>query len=118
MSEYAKALLLQNDYPEALERLSWILATDPRLEFRNGTEAVRMAERACALTGSHEPQNLATLAAAYAEVGRFSEATATARKAQALAGNTGQKELESKCRRILGELDQAKPWRETVPAGR
>jgi len=35
--------------PEALDRLSWILATDPRPEFRNGTEAVRMATSACSM---------------------------------------------------------------------
>ena len=52
MSHYARALRLQPDFPEALERLAWIAATDPRPELRNGTEAVNMAQRACELTGN------------------------------------------------------------------
>ena len=36
MSQYAGALLLQPDYPDALDGLAWILSTDPNTEFRNG----------------------------------------------------------------------------------
>ena len=85
MSHYASALLLQQDLPDALDGLSWILATDANPEVRNGTEAVRMSERACELTGRKDPAKLKTLAAAYAEAGRFPEATATAQAAHDLA---------------------------------
>src|ERR1017187_4761194 len=58
-SHYAHALLVQPDLPEALDRLAWIAATDPRPEFRNGEEAVHMAERACELTGHKQARLLA-----------------------------------------------------------
>jgi tetratricopeptide (TPR) repeat protein len=112
MSSYARALLLQPDFPDALDRLSWILATDPRPEFRNGTEAVRMAERACELTGYKQALLLATLAAAYGETGRFQEAAVTAEKAGEIAKISGQNEMAIKCRSILEELNNGNPWRE------
>jgi len=112
MSRYAHALLLQPDFPDALDRLSWILATDPHAEFRNGTEALRMAERACELTGRKQPRLVATLAAAYGEAGQFQEAAATAQEAHALAASASQKELVSKCQNMLEGLRSGKPWRE------
>ena len=51
-----------------------MMATDPDPSVRNGSEAVRLAERAVQLTGAREPTLLDTLAAAYAEAGRFQEA--------------------------------------------
>ncbi|MEY2427699.1 MAG: protein O-mannosyl-transferase, partial [Verrucomicrobiota bacterium] len=111
MSHYAHALLLQPDFPDALDRLSWILATDLRPEFRNGTEAVRMAERACELTGRKDPQKLATLAAAYGETGRFQEAAAAALNAQDLASSAGRNDLAGECRRMLESFKSDKPWR-------
>ena len=85
MSQYASALLIQPDFPDALDGLAWILSTDANPDFRNGTEAVKMAERACELTGRNDPVKLKTLAAAYAETGRFEEAMNTLRTAKDLA---------------------------------
>jgi tetratricopeptide (TPR) repeat protein len=116
MSHYARSLRLQPDFPEALERLAWIAATDPRPEFRNGTEAVHMAERACELTGHKQTEGLVTLAAAYAEDGRFPEAISAAETAEALAAGNGQKEMAAKCASLLGTFKSGKPWRETPKA--
>jgi len=112
MSHYAHALEVQPDLPEALDGLSWIAATDPRPEFRNGQEAVHMAERACELTGRKQARMLATLAAAYGETGRFTEAVQAAEEAQALAERLGQQEITARCRNLLAALKSGKPWRE------
>ncbi len=61
--------------------LAWILATTPAAEWRNGVEAVRLAEHANALTNYEDVNNLDTLAAAYAAAGRFDDAVRTARQA-------------------------------------
>src|SRR5262249_25111994 len=74
MSEFAAALLLQQDFPDALDGLAWILVTDADPQVRNGAQALPMAERACELTGRNDPKKLKTLAAAYAEVGRYPDA--------------------------------------------
>ncbi|HXX22885.1 MAG TPA: tetratricopeptide repeat protein [Terriglobia bacterium] len=74
--------------PEDLPLLSqaaWVLATNPEPSARNGSEAVELAMRAMKLTGAKDPATLDTLAAAYAEAGRFTEAVQTARQALALA---------------------------------
>jgi superkiller protein 3 len=68
-----------------LNDTAWMLATNPNASIRNGAEAVELAQRAINLTGGSEPAILGTLAAAYAEAGRFSEAVQTARKATELA---------------------------------
>jgi tetratricopeptide (TPR) repeat protein len=113
MSHYARALRFQPDFPEALERLAWIAATDPRPEYRNGTEAVNLAQRACELTEPKQPRSLATLAAAYAEAGRFPEAISTAEQARDLAASTGQKEKGINYGSLLDAVKSEKPWRES-----
>ena len=112
MSQFASALLLQQDLPEALNGLSWILATDANPQFRNGTEAVRMSERACELTGRKDPEKLKTLAAACADTGQFSQALFDAQAALDLASKNGQKEVADECRLMLGAFRAGKPWRE------
>lgn len=111
MSEYARALLLRPDFPDALDGLAWILSTDPRPEFRNGVEAVTMAERACALTGQQDPARLKTLAAAYAEAGRFGEAVKTSQTAKALADKTGRRPLAEECSKMLEQFQHSRSWR-------
>jgi len=95
------ALKAQPDWPESLNNLAWILAASPDASVRNGSEAVTLAERACKLTGYKEPLLLGTLAAAYAEAGRFPEAVRFAEKARALAQAAGQKEVAQKNQELL-----------------
>jgi len=61
--------------------LAWLLAVCPQDNVRNGAKAAQLAERACKVTAHRNPVLLSTLAAAYAEVGKFPEAVATATKA-------------------------------------
>ena len=85
--EYREVLRFRPDSAEALNNLAWILATCPDPKVRDGSEAVRLAERACELTGCKAPTLLYTLAAAYAEAGRFDDAVRIAEelRRQALA---------------------------------
>jgi len=74
VNQFHKILLINPDQPEPLNNLAWLLATSSDEAVRNGTEAVQLAERACRLTLYKQPTMISTLAAAYAEAGRFSEA--------------------------------------------
>jgi tetratricopeptide (TPR) repeat protein len=67
-----------------LNDVAWILASNPNASIRNGAEAVELAQRAVKAAGPSAAR-LDTLAAAYAEAGRFDEAVATARRAEQLA---------------------------------
>jgi len=111
-SQYASALLLQPDFPDALDGLAWILSTDTNRDFRNGAEAVKMAWRACELTGSKDPAKLKTLAAAYAETGRFAEAINTLQSAKDLAAKANRPELVNQCTLMLDHFQKSEPWRE------
>lgn len=96
---YRAALRLAPDFPDALNSLAWILATDPKLH--EGQEALHLAQRACELTQDQNPAMLATLAAAQAEVGKFSDAISSGKKAHALATSTGDKQLAERTEAML-----------------
>ncbi len=109
-SHYAAALLQNPDFPDALQHRAWIAATDARPELRDGTQAVAMAARACDLTGQKRPAMLLTLAAAYAEAGRFGDALAAVGKAEELARSQGQKELEAEAGRLRAVFAAGRPF--------
>ena len=110
MSHYAAALLKNPDFPEALQHLAWIAATDAKPELRNGAQAVELAAHACELTGQKRPGMLLTLAAAYAEAGRFADALATIGKADELAKAQGQKAIEAEAGRLRAAFEAGKPF--------
>jgi tetratricopeptide (TPR) repeat protein len=93
VTQYREALGLNPNLAGALNDLAWILATSPTAEFRDGTQAVQLAERACELTHYGQPLFIGTLAAAYAEAGRFSEAVETAKRALDLSVAQNNKPL-------------------------
>ena len=68
-----------------LSQSAWVMATSPDASIRNGTQAVELAERAAQLSSDLDPSVLGTLASAYAEAGRYSEAQGTVHKALNLA---------------------------------
>jgi Flp pilus assembly protein TadD len=98
---YRSALALQPDSPEVLNNLAWILATCPQADLRDGAEAVRLAGRACELTRFERALMVGTLAAAYAQAGRFDDAVAAAQKARDLALASNQRELADRNQRLL-----------------
>ncbi len=85
IAHFQKALKIKPDYVAVLNNMAWVLATCPQASLRNGVQAVKLAESANHLTGGHNPVVLCTLAAAYAEAGRFAEAIETAQHALQLA---------------------------------
>ena len=82
---YQRALDLDPDDIQALNNMAWILATWPNERVRDGLRAFTLAEHADSLTRGQNQVIRATLAAAYAETGRFPEAVQTAERAIRLA---------------------------------
>jgi tetratricopeptide (TPR) repeat protein len=85
IAHFQQSLEIKPDQVEIQNNLAWLLATCPQASLRNGNQAVELAQRANQLTGNNNPNLLCTLAAAYAEAGRFSEAVETAQRALQLA---------------------------------
>ena len=81
MQHYRDALKARPDFPEALNKLAWLLATSEHAGIRNSAEAVTFAEQACKLTSYRKTIMVGTLATAdtalataYAEAGQFDKA--------------------------------------------
>jgi tetratricopeptide (TPR) repeat protein len=89
LSHYNRALEIDPNDTEALNNMAWILATWPDALTRDGAKAVELAERADSLTRGASQVISATLAAAYAEEGRFAEALKTGQRALQLATAEG-----------------------------
>ena len=122
IGNYRTSLGMRRKQPEVLNNLAWILAAHPDARFRDGAEAVVLAEQAVGAAKEDGPSAnfLDTLAAAYAEAGRFDEAVSTARRAVAAAKNTEPRLLPGMQERV--ELFAAgRPYRDPElkrPAGR
>lgn len=109
---YREALRLRPDWPEALNNLAWLLATHPDAQFRNGPEAVRLAERGCEVSGYKKAMFVGTLAAAYAETGRFAEAIQSAERARTIAMAQGENELAATNLKLVELYREGKPCRQ------
>lgn len=79
MADYERALQLNPNLSTALNSLAWDLATMPSASRRDGPRAVELAKQALVLN-EREPGFLDTLAAAYAEAGKFGDAVRTQKK--------------------------------------
>ncbi len=94
---YYQAIQADPNHAPVLNHLAWLRAADPQARYRDGAEAVRLAEAACAsVVDPARPSVLAancldTLAAAYARAGRFDEAVKAARQAIAMAEALGRR---------------------------
>jgi tetratricopeptide (TPR) repeat protein len=107
---FREAVRLRPDWLEALNNLAWLFATQSEPRHRNGPEAMRLAAHAVELTQTNNAGALDTLAAAYAEAGRFTQAVATAQQAIQLAAN--QKELAAEIEKHRLLYEAGRPWRE------
>ena len=117
INHYHRVLELDANSAPALNNLAWWLATASDPGLRNGKEAVLLAERACQLTQNKEAPLVDTLAAAYAEAGRFDEAVATAQKARVLALAQGQKEIAAKNEQLLELYKSGRAYHQSAGPG-
>jgi tetratricopeptide (TPR) repeat protein len=111
--QFQKALQINADQVQTLNNLAWIMATCSQASLRNGTEAVKLAQRADHLTDDSNPSILATLAAAYAEAGRFPEAVEAAQRALQMAGTQSNNGLADVIRSQLKLYQAAIPFHYT-----
>jgi hypothetical protein len=95
--------------------VAWALATSPEPENRNGDLAVVLAEYACKQANYEKTMLIGTLAAAYAEAGRFEEAISTAQKACTNASKTGETGLLGKNQELLQLYEKRQAYHEEPP---
>jgi tetratricopeptide (TPR) repeat protein len=112
MLHLQKALEIKPHDLAVMNSLAWILATSPQVPLRNGVKAVELAQAANQLAGGKDPIITGTLAAAYAEAGRLSEAVTTARQALQLATAQTNTAAINDLRAQLGLYQAGLPFRD------
>ena len=105
-----KALETAPNHLNVINALAWELATCPDDDVRDGNRAVELAERACKATNYRAFPLMDTLAAAYAETGRFPEAVDLATKAADLARQRDRSASE-RIRRRREQYRAGNPYR-------
>jgi len=114
--QFQRALAIQPGLVEAqdgLTHIAWVLATSPDPSVRNGTKAVELARQTDGLSGGRNPMMATTLAAAYAEAGRFPEAITTAQRALQLATSQNDAALVAALKALLKLYQAGSPFRDT-----
>jgi len=109
--DYNKAIEINPKFVEAYKGMSWLLATCPDEKYRNGEKAIEFAKKATEL----EPKDFAfwdTLAAAYAEAGKFEDAVKTQEKAIEMLNEKDKAKKLSEYTERLNFYKANKPWRE------
>lgn len=111
-AQLEEALARNPSDPQAQKNLAWLLATSPEERIRNGTRAVALAESANRATSGADPIMVVTLAAAYAEADRFSDAVRSAEQALQRAEAMGNDSLANGIRQYLDLYRSGRPFRD------
>jgi len=112
IADYNHALSIDPGSAFISANVAWFLATCPDKKFRDGHKAIEIAQKEA--TKSSHPESLASLAAGYAETGKFNEAIATQTKVIALLKQQDKAENLDKYLEVLSAYKNHKPWREKL----
>lgn len=110
-----QALAVQPNLASAQTDLGWVawsLATGPNATQQNGARAVPLAEEVVRLSDNRNAGYLFTLAAAEAQAGQFEEAANNSRRAQQVAKEQGNTNLEEFLENQSALFKQGKPYRD------
>jgi tetratricopeptide (TPR) repeat protein len=111
LSHYGKAHAISPDSPKALNNLAWLLASASETQLRDGSKAVELAGLANRFTNGENALILHTLAAAYAESGKFADAVETAQSALRLAMRQNEPALADELRREIKLYEAGSAYR-------
>lgn len=114
ISHLKVAARLQPDNAQTLAGLAWVLATSPDDSVRRSAEAVTLAQRANELSGNRDPEILRSLAAAYAENGKFPDAVQAAERGLKLASDLTDPAISETLRSQLKLYQGGSPFRDAA----
>lgn len=112
LQHYRRALIGWPEDVEILTKAAWLLATSPEAELRDGSQAIRLAERAVRLDARHSPEVLETLAAAFAEAGEVRKAIPRAWEAYDRAMAENRLLLAAQIRGRIRQLEASGVYRQ------
>jgi Flp pilus assembly protein TadD len=114
LAQWRIVLRLDPNHVPVLNQTAWALATSREASLRDGAGAVRFAERAVQLSGGRNPAILDTLAAAYAEAGRFPEAVEITNRNLALAAQQNNGRLAEALQARIALYEAKTPFRDSL----
>jgi tetratricopeptide (TPR) repeat protein len=112
LAYWRQALSKDPDNLQVLNDTAWVLATSSNAALRDGNAAMPLAEHAVQLTSEREPAILGTLAAAYAETGRYDKAVELEQRATELATQQGKAALAQSLNARLALYQEKTPIRQ------
>ena len=107
------ALQLRPDFPFALQRLAWTLATHPNSALRQPAEALAFAKQVTAQSPSPTAETQELLAVAHAANGNFAEAKKLLQ--QALSTVPANAPYAAQLRAELARFENGQPWIDPPP---
>ena len=110
-ADYLEAIKLHPKSANAYNNLAWLWATCGKARLRDSKKAVEYGFRACELSNWKDPFCLGTLAAAYAEAGKFPEAVKWQSRALDFPDIYGKSATDSARQRLL-LYEAHKPYHE------
>jgi len=111
IEQYYIVLKFDPDHLFALRNLAWLLATTEETELRNPDTAVKLAQRACEITGYSQIKELDILAGVYAAAGKFGQAVKTAQRSLEIAVSEQNSDLTEQIRARLQLYEAGKTVR-------
>jgi tetratricopeptide (TPR) repeat protein len=112
IKDYNETIRLSPQESWGYNSLAWLLATCPQAGKRDGSRAVTLAKKACALANWKDAYSLDTLAAACAEAGDFDEAVRWQSKAIGLVA--GDMEFAETAQERLALYRDKTPYHESA----
>ena len=114
VGQYRRAIAEEPDNVEALNNLAWLLATTGDDTIRDGITAVSLAEKSCKLSEYKQARMTGTLAAAYAEAGRYTEAVTMGQTTIDLAQSAGDQRTVEISSQLLNLYRSNRPYHEPL----
>jgi tetratricopeptide (TPR) repeat protein len=108
-------LTMNSHNPVIGNEYAWLLATCPVTELHDAPQAIAIGEALAKATSRRDPHYLDTLAAAYADAGRFDEAVPVAREALSLAQTNNNATLTTHLTACLALYEKGQPFRLDSP---
>jgi hypothetical protein len=115
---FRNALRADPTHQLSLLELAQILSTHWDPQYRDGREALKLSQSACAATAFVDAAALHTLAGAHAEVGAFAEAVRIGQDALIIAEQSEQKKLTESIRSNLALFQAGRPYHQRKPERR
>lgn len=109
IADYTKTLKIDPKEVDAYNNLAWLKATCPDGTYRDGLRAAALAKKAVELKETY--YTLGTLAAAYAEAGKFQDAIKTQKRAIQKLNKEGNRKKLTEYEERLASYRAGKPWR-------